>query len=167
MSTGKCSLSGFAICGMVFAVVGAFALGYFAQNRAEAPATPQNKEESQTAAPAMPKSKEESQTVEKQNIDAYIKIERLVKEEVFGVSTPYSLVLVKPVPLRLLLESKIMLEILAIGAKAKFQLASHEEKKEWYKKIGKSGPLVVSVSKGEFTSQDEIVFSVYYPGVAN
>jgi hypothetical protein len=103
----------------------------------------------------------------KQNIDALIKLEKLTEIEEKFVPTRYHLELVKPVPLRQLLESDILPRLLAIGAKVKFQVVSAEATKEWDAKLGPSPAAVVGVSKGEFTSEDEIVFSVYFPSAAN
>ncbi len=149
MRTRRSSFSGLASCGTACVVVGVFVLGCSVQHRAEDPGTQ--------------KDKEEMQTIEKENIDAFIKIEQLTEIEDKRVHTRYRLELLKPVPLQQLLESDMVHEILAIGATVKFQILPRRAADEWEKKHRTLYAVVVGVSKGEFTCEDEIVFSVIIP----
>jgi len=101
------------------------------------------------------------------NIDAFVRLEKLTETESKTVATRYRLELVKNVSLSRFLASDIVPRILGIGATVKFEVVSAELAKELATRIGPSPtPVIVAASKREFTFDDEIVFSVYYPSAA-
>jgi hypothetical protein len=107
-------------------------------------------------------------TEKRPNIDAFVRLEKLTETESKTVATRYRLELVKSVSLSQFLASDIVPRILGIGATVKLQVVSGDRAKELAKRIGPSPtPVVVAASKGEFTFDDEIIFSVYYPSAAN
>jgi len=114
-----------------------------------------------------PKQREEMKTVANKKTDSFIKLEKLTETEDKTAPTRYSLKLNKPFPLKEMLESGIVPEILAIGASVKFQVLSGEKANEWRKKIGSSPATIVGISKEEFTFADEIIFSVYFPAASS
>ena len=140
-------------CLAVCAVAGILFVESSGQHRAEEPRSPPQREAARVK--------------DEKNIDDFIQLKKLNEPEGKFVASRYSLKLMKPVPLRQLLDSDVVPRILAIGATIKFRILAADAAKEWGAKLGPSPPTVVSLSKDEFTFEDEIVFSIYFPSAAS